>query len=135
MAYSNHIFLQSLVLGCIFLQFPEVFSVSFGYSGFNWGWATEPQNFTKVVTSPEVLRRYPLQYPFRQCSAEMEGVMTRLHIYPCSGERCKLIRGNNVTLDLEFISNIPATSLEGSLSAIFTRWFSPLSLGEPQVSS
>lgn len=122
-----------IFLSIVSLQFAQVLSL--GFPGFSWGWGTERENYTKVVTSPEVLQRYPLHYPFKQCSAGMEGVMTRLLLYPCIGERgrCHLTRGENVTLDLEFISNIPAGNLVGSLSAIFTRWFAPLTLGEPQV--
>lgn len=107
----------------------------FSLPGISWGWGGA-ENVTKVITSPEVLARYPLPFPYRQCSAGMEGIMTRLFVHPCSGEkygRCQLTRGENVTLDLEFVSNIPLHSLVGSLNAIFTRWFSPLALGEPEV--
>lgn len=117
---------------------PPIQSVSFGFPGFSWGWGTTghaTENYTRVITSPEVVERYPLIYPVKQCSSGMEGIMTRLVVYPCVGEngRCHLTRGENVTLDLEFISNIPVDSLVGSLSAIFTRWFTPLTLGDPEV--
>ncbi|CAL8095261.1 unnamed protein product [Orchesella dallaii] len=121
----------AISLVVVSLRFPSV--PCFNLPGFSWGWGGEGRNYTKMITSPEIVHRYSLEYPFKQCSAGMEGVMTKLFVTPCIGDsRCLLTRGENVTLELEFMSNIPVGGLVGSLSVSFSRWFSPLTLGDPE---
>jgi len=74
-----------------------------------------------------------LRAPYQVCSQNAKGILKRVEVIPCDGtDFCPLVKGTNVTLDAEFISNIPSNKLIGSIYGKMSAFW-PIRFGQPEV--
>lgn len=100
--------------------------------GFNinpWSGDNQPEIFSwPTYKNPE------LPPPYQKCSKDSFGQMSSVEVIPCpSTKRCPLVKGSNVTLNLEFIPSFPANRVVGSIAGVFNSYLPSAGFGKPEV--
>jgi hypothetical protein len=89
--------------------------------------------FYNYFKRPVEFENQYLRAPYKPCSDNRNGILRKVEVIPCeSEERCPLVKGTNITLDVEFVSNVPASKLIGSLAGKLNSYIT-LPFGQPEV--